>query len=728
MSEGRQDQRARDLGLRRRLAVPDAGLSGLVGGALGRLWAGTAATFEREMDAGRGFLWLPVLFGTGILVYFALPSEPSLIALAVSLAAAIYFTFDRRRDPVPRRLVIVAAAVLAGVVAAKARTDLVDAPALPHEMTVNVTGWIAAAEESGATGKRVRVLVDSIEGLTSAETPRKVRVTIRTRADSLAVGDPISVLARLSPPIGPVMPGGYDFAFFPYYEQVGGVGFAFGAAKPADLGPPPLSIRLLQPLARLRDAIRKRVEQALPGDDGHIAAALIMGDQRGISTKTQEAMRASGLGHILAISGLHMALVAGSVFWLIRALLALSPALALNYAIKKWAAVGALIVATIYLGISGAGVSTLRAWVMLTIMLVAVLLDRRALTLRNVALAALVILVFTPESLLSISFQMSFAATVALVAAYQALAARADRASLTAGDHSFFGRVRRSAGALFLTSLVAGLATTPFAIFYFQRLAPLTLVANMAAAPVVGFVVMPMALLSVLAMPFGLEVYPLHVMQWGLAWLVGVAERTAAWSAGLGAVPMPPAAAILLAVAGFLWLTLWWERWRFAGVVPMAAAMAVAAFAPRPDVLVDDAASAVALRGADGRLSILGGKGARFEISYWLRADADPRPPDDASLASGTACDPLGCVGRASGQTIAFARSRDAFADDCREADVVISALPAPKGCAARALVIDRSSLGRYGAHALYRDGDGFKVVTAYPAVRRPFMPPAQIP
>ena len=482
---------------------------------------------------------------------------------------------------------------------------------------------------------------------------------------------------------------------------------------------------MLEPLAHLRNAIRLRIEQALPGDDGHIAAALIMGDQRGISTKTQEAMRASGLGHILAISGLHMALVAGSVFWLIRALLALSPTLALNYPIKKWAAVGALIVATVYLGISGASVATLRAWVMLAIMLAAILLDRRALTLRNVALAALVILLFSPESLLSISFQMSFAATVALVAAYQAFAARADRASLATRDRSIFGRVRRSVGALLLTSLVAGLATAPFAIFYFQRLAPLTLVANMTAAPVVGFVVMPMALLSVLAMPFGLEVYPLHVMQWGLAWVVGVAERTASWSSGFGAVAMPPATAILLAVAGFLWLALWRERWRLAGLVPMAAAVAVAAFAPRPDVLVDDAASAVAIRGADGRLSILGGKGARFEVTYWLRADADPRPADDPSLASGTACDRLGCVGKMAGYTIAFARSRDAFADDCREADVVISALPAPKGCSTRALVIDGDRLGRYGAHALYLEGDGLRVVTAYPAVRRPFMPPA---
>jgi ComEC/Rec2-related protein len=262
-----------------------------------------------------------------------------------------------------------------------------------------------------------------MEGVTPRNLPVNARVTVRSKADVLSVGDPISLKASLGPPPGPVMPGGYDFSFTPFYQRIGAVGFAFGGAAPATLGPPLLSIRLLEPLAHLRDKLRRRIEESLPGDYGHIAAALIMGDQRGIDEDTQNAMRASGLGHILSISGLHLALVAGSVFWLLRALLALSPTLALAYPIKKWAATGALIVATIYLGISGAEVATVRSYVMLG----AILIDRRALTLRNVALAALVILVFSPESLLSISFQMSFAATIAVIATYEAFARRADR-------------------------------------------------------------------------------------------------------------------------------------------------------------------------------------------------------------------------------------------------------------------------------------------------------------
>jgi competence protein ComEC len=552
-------------------------------------------------------------------------------------------------------------------------------------------------------------------------------VTIRNQADALSVGDPISVLASLSPPGGPVMPGGYDFAFVPFYERIGAVGFAFGAAKPADIGPAPLAIRLAEPLAHLRDAIRIRIEEALPGDYGHIAAALIMGDQRGIAEGTQDAMRASGLGHILSISGLHLALVAGSVFWLIRALLALSPTLALNYPIKKWAAAAALAVATFYLGISGAEVATVRSYVMLAIMLGAILIDRRALTLRNVALAALLILIFSPESLLSISFQMSFAATVALIATYEAIAARADRSLADMADRTVFGRIREQVGTLFLTSLVAGLATAPFGAFYFQRVAPLTIVANMAVAPAIGFVVMPMVLLAVVAMPFGLELFPLTAMKWGLAWMVAVAEKTAAWSAGFGGIAMPPPGALLLMVGGFLWLALWRERWRFAGLVPIVVALPLAFLGPRPDILIDEAGAVAAVRGDDGRFSIIDAKGNTFEVENWLRADADLRKADAVDLNRGVACDALGCIANArGGQEVAFIKRPDAFAEDCRSAAVIISRLDAPPGCAARALVIDRDQLARFGAHALYVNGGGFRIETAYPEVRRPFMPPVR--
>lgn len=707
----------------------DGGRLHVLGARVARLAASLSTVFEREMEAARGFLWLPVVFAVGILTYFALPQEPWLRALAALTSALAAAAWLARANAGAFRLIVVLAAISAGLLAAKIRTDIAAAPVLPRGMTVTVTGWIAKAEETSRGGKRVRINIAAIEGFSAEETPANVRVTIRSGADALKVGDAITVLVNLGPPGGPVMPGGYDFSLFPFYERIGGVGFAYGAASPAEIGPPPLSVAFRMPLENLRDDIRRRIEAALPGDYGAIAAALVMGDQRGIAESTHEAMRASGLGHILSISGLHMALVAGSVFLLLRALLALSPTLALNYPIKKWAAAGAFLVATVYLGISGAEVATVRSYIMFAIMLAAVMLDRRALTLRNVALAAFVILVFSPESLLSISFQMSFAATIALIATYEALSARADRrlALTDAKDRAWAARAWAAVATLFLTSLVAGLVTAPFGAFYFQRVAPLTIVANMAVAPAVGLVVMPMVLASVLFMPFGLEALPLWVMQWGLWWMVTVAEVTAGWSEGWGGVRALPAASLVLAIAGLLWLALWRERWRLWGVVPIALAIPLAIAAPRPALLVDEDASAVAIRGDDGRLSILGGRGASFEVENWLRADADDRAPDAPDIHAGTACDPLGCIGQAAGiGMVAFVTRREAFVEDCRLAEVVVSRLPAPPDCALHALVIDREQLDRRGAHALYANDTAIRITTAYPEIRRPFMPPVR--
>jgi competence protein ComEC len=674
------------------------------------------------MESRRGFLWLPVAFGTGILVYFGLPVEPWLPPLGAATLGLALATWASRHRMATFRALVVATAVVAGLTAAKVRTDLVAAPVLSREATLTVAGWIAGLEAAG-NGARALIRVHRVDGALAGPAPHLVRVTIRTGAVELAVGDAVSVLARLTPPSGPQLPGGYDFALPAYYGGLGAYGFALGGARAADIGEAPLDIRLAVPLARLRDGIRRRIEAALPGEAGHIAAALVMGDQGGISEDAQAAMRASGLGHILSISGLHMALVAGSAFWLIRALLALSATLALTRPIRQWAAAGALAVATAYLGISGAAIATQRSYVMLAIMLLAVMVGRRAITLRNVAIAALLILAVAPESLLTASFQMSFAATAALVAAFEAMS-RASERRLTPPGRGAIAWLKRHAAGLFLTSLVAGVATAPFAAAHFQRLAPLTLLANVAAMPAIGILVMPMALATVLLMPVGLEAWPLQVMDAGLAWVMAVATATADWSAGYGSVPMMGTGLLLLAVCGFLWLALWGERWRRAGLVPLLAALPLAGLAPRADVIVSPDGTAAAVRADDGRLRILGADA--FAAETWLRADGDPRAVDDASVRAGVACDRIGCVAELKGGgTVALVLRPDAFAEDCRLATVVVSRFTAPRGCAARAVVVDEAPLDAGGAHALYRDGDGFRIEAAFPAARRPFMLPA---
>ena len=691
------------------------------------------AVFEREMDAGRGFLWLPVFFGIGILVYFALPAEPSALAVA-GLAFAIAGAAWCCRGTIGLgRTLLALAAIAFGLTTIKLRTDFASAPVLRHETTATVTGWVEAREGTPSGGARIYLRVASISGVKPAETPYRVRFVLRSGVAGIAVGDPISLKARLQPTSGPVLPGGQDFAFVSFYQRIGGVGFAYGAPIVTDLGPAPLSIRLAEPLAALRETIRERIEAALPGDDGRIAASLIMGDKGPISDKTQNDMRASGLGHVLAIAGLHMALVAGSMFWLVRALLALSPRLALTQPIKKWAAGVALATGLLYVAISGAGIATDRSFIMLAIMLVAVMLDRAALTLRNVAIAAFIILIFWPESLLSVSFQMSFAATVSLIAGYEALRGMAARRPiLTDMRHAgLLGWLRQHARTLLMTALLGGIATTPFAAYHFQRVAPLTLIANLAAMPAVTFIVMPMALATAILMPFGLESVPLAIMRYGIEWMTFVASKAAEWSAGIGSVRMIPALALLIAVAGFLWLALWRERWRFAGVPLLLAALPIALLAPQPEILVDQNGLAAAGRGSDGRFQIVG-KEDKFEVENWLRADGDPRAANAKAEAGHSAgCDALGCIGKlADGGDVALIRMPDALDEDCRTASVLITRFPPPPGCTARATVIDHETLVRGGSEALYRLPAGesaaapkFRIESAYPAIHRPYMP-----
>jgi competence protein ComEC len=265
----------------------------------------------------------------------------------------------------------------------------------------------------------------------------------------------------------------------------------------------------------LRANVNARIRAALPDETGEIAVALITGERGGISDEVNQAMRYSGLAHILSISALHMVIMAGTVFWLVRALLALVPGLALRYPIKKLAAV------SFYLVLSGAPVPTVWSWIMMSIVLIAVMLDRPALTMRNVALAALAILIVAPESLFDPSFEMSFAAVVGLVALYEWLSERG-RQSLKEVS-PLWATLRRGAGLVggaAATTLVAGTAVAPFAVYHFHRMTHYGLIANLVAAPLVSLLIMPMALLSLLAMPFGLEAWPLKAMSLGIdSWL-----------------------------------------------------------------------------------------------------------------------------------------------------------------------------------------------------------------
>ena len=408
-----------------------------------------------------------------------------------------------------------------------------------------------------------------------------------------------------------------------YFQGIGASGFVLGKVHPAAApAPPGLWLRYAAVLDGMREGINRRIHAVLPGDRGSIASALITGKRNAISDPVSDAFYVSSLAHVLAISGYHMAVVAGIVFFVIRAGLALIPSLAGRYPIKKWAAAAALVAATFYLLLSGASVSTQRAFIMISIVLIGVMLDRPALTFRTISIAAFAVLLFTPSAVVHPSFQMSFAAALALIAAYQyGLPWRAQGRHVGGARVALWGG-REIAGVV-LASVVAGLATTPYSAFHFHRLAPYGVLANLAAMPVISVWVMPMGILGVLTMPFGFDAFFWKLMGNGVDWMIAVVLWVAHLPGAVGQIHAFGTGPLLLATAGLLLLCLLRSPLRWSGaVLALAASLWVLAL-PRPDVLIAADGQTAAMRGVDGKLSILHAGRDTFAIKEWLMADGD---------------------------------------------------------------------------------------------------------
>jgi competence protein ComEC len=657
-------------------------------------------------DGDRLFLWAPVLMATGVAAYFTIAFEPPLTtALAApALLALVCILFRQRAGPA--QLAAAFLCVALGFASASLRTHLVAGPVLEKARAGLLTGRVVSVQQT-ETGGLVAVLAPrAFAGMPADRLPRQVRVNLRLKEAVLAPGAMVSLRVRLMPPPEPVLPGGFDYARQVWFESLGGVGFAYTA--PVRIEAPDGAAAAL---AKFRGRIGARIREVIGGPAGAVSAALVTGERAAIPKAVAADLRAAGLAHVLAISGLHMMLFGGSVFWLVRAGLALVPRLVLYYPIKKWAAAVALIGATFYLAISGAAIATQRAWIMITLMFVAIMLDRPALSLRNVALAAIVILLWRPESLLGASFQMSFAAVVALIAFYESEAVRRLTSSPNRiGFENLPHRIGAYALGLAFTSIVAGAATGAIGAFHFNRIAVYGLAGNMAAMPLVGIVVMPMALLALLLMPFGLDAPALWLMGAGVDGMLRVAHEVASWDGADSLIADAPLYALLLLVFGGLWLALWRESWRYLGVVPMLLGFALWGAAPKPDVLIDRDAALFAVRTADGQL-VLGAARPAYTAEQWLRHDGDGRSPQEAALSPYMNCDTEGCVYReAERPVIAFAATLDAAMEDCAVADIVVVKVPLPwrarRSCGA-ALVVDYFDLWRKGATTLTFNADG---------------------
>ncbi len=691
----------------------------------GSFGATLRSLFAREAGHRTGFLWLPTALGLGILLYFAAREEPALWAgPAVALAALPFAVLLRGAG---RVVAIAFLFVMLGFAGATVRTALMASPMLDREVFGMVSGFVETVDIL-QTRQRATLRVTAIEGVAQAALPYRVRIGLAGRS-GVEPGSFLTIRARLMPPSEPALPGGYDFRREAFFRATGGVGYAIGAATPATApAPAPLDLRALAAIDRWRNSLTMRIATAIGAEPGALAAALITGKRGLIPEPTNDDLRASGLYHIVSISGLHMVLAAGVMFWSLRALFAAFPGIALRYPIKKYAAVGAMFGATAYCIFSGSEVATVRSLVMTLVMLGAILFDRPALAMRNLAISAILVLLVEPEALLGPSFQMSFAAVGCLIAAN-----RVWQDWRTGQPEREHGATRRAGMKLLMaflaigaTTLVATLATAPFSAHHFHRLNPLGLIGNALGIPLVSLVVMPCAVAGTLLVPFGLDGIVWAIMGEGVRGVLIVAtwvasfENASITTAHVHGIGFALLVLALLVFIGFRTIL------RAAALVPIVIAIPFLRSPALPDIVVNQDGRTALVRAQDGRYRLLAvGAPKRFTLSQWLPALDDAREPGAASLREGTRCDKSGCVGHlVDGRSVALVIDRASLREDCQRADIVISNLPSIAACTRQGhRLLDKTHFDRYGATLIHsRSSSEWKTQTTLdPTIDRPW-------
>jgi len=573
---------------------------------------------EAAAQGLRWRLWAPVAFGAGGAVYFSLRSEPALWPLLLAAVACVAVWLTARRRGGRRSLtwpLMMLACLASGLAAAKLRTEMIAAPIAPAlgEPTV-IEAWVIDVDGPGQRGARVVVAPVWIRGLAPAQTPVRLRATVR--GEPPRPGEAIRLFAILNPPPAPASPGAYDFGRNAYFQGLGGVAFALGETRRIDLPPAPWRLRLAMAVNSARYALAERIVARLGERTGGIAAAMTTSHETWISPADMDLMRDSGLAHILSVSGLHMAIVGGFVFFAVRLGVAAWPWLALRVPGKKVAALAGLTAIGVYLVVSGAPPPAERAAITASIAFLAILLDRQAVTMHGLAVAAFVVLLIQPEAIVTPGFQMSFAATAALVALVEAWPRRIREISAPwpiVAVQRFGGWLTAAVAA----SVVAGLATGPFAMQHFNRTAMYGLLANLGTAPVADFILMPALALGAALEPLGLGGPFLAVAGWGVDLMLAIGGWTAGLPGAVRTVASAPDHVLPVAFMGILFVCLWRGRLRWLGV-PLAAAVLIWPRAPTPDLWIGDEGTNAAFHREATAVVVRPGV-REFAVDLWSR-------------------------------------------------------------------------------------------------------------
>jgi competence protein ComEC len=654
---------------------------------------------------GHLFPWLAVFLGAGIAIWFALPWEPDVpFYLAAAVLGTVAGAAALRGPEGWRPLAAAACALALGMIAAGWRAHDIRSPMLEFRYYGPIEGRLVEVDRSQSDALRLTLDQVVLSDVSPDRTPVRVRISLQGGAVPVTPpvpGQRLMMTGHLAAPEGAVEPGGFNFRRMAYFDQLGGVGYT---RNPVLLLAPPADGA--QWIDRLRTHLSQGIMTAVPGDAGAFSSGVLTGDQSGLSQDAVRDLRDSSLAHLLAISGMNMVFIVGFVFLLLRWGIALVPPLALRIPAKKVAAALSLGLAYFYLMLSGANVATERAFIMIAVALVAIMLDRRAITLRTAAISAILILLTKPESLVEAGFQMSFAATLALIAGFGALDREVMRQRMPRWAIHVF--------TLVLSSVIGGFATAPFAAAHFNRFSDYGLLANILTVPVMGAVVMPAGVMAALLAPFGLAGIPLWVMEQGARWILFVADWVSSLEGSVTAIPAPGPLALPLITMGGLILILWRGRSRQLGVLPILLALGLWIAADRPALLIASDGSIVGLDGPDGRaLSV--SRGGGFLARTWLEDDGDltdqvaaaARPGFDGPVAARSFA-----LGDVRGVALRGKAGLAQLDEACATADIVILNMLAearPAGC----LLLDLKVLRQTGSVAVVPEADGYRLVAA---------------
>jgi len=586
-----------------------------------------------------------------------------------------------------------------GVALIWARSELVGAAPIERPGSMVVAGKVLERIEQPADD-RVRMVLATREASGRAI---KVRVNLTLDQDDprLREGAVVRLKARLMPPAPPMLPGGYDFAraaWFEGYAATGSVQGPVTVLQAADGAP------LLAPLQR---RLSEHVRRQLDGSPGAIAAAFASGDRGSISEADEQAMRDAGLTHLLSISGLHVSAVIAGAYFLAITLLALWPWLTLRVRLPLVAAgIGAL-AGIGYTLLTGAEVPTVRSCVGAVLVLGALALGREPLSLRMLAVGAIFVLLLWPESVAGPSFELSFAAVIAIIALHASAPARA---FLAPREEAWLTRLARHAAMLLLTGFVIEIALMPIVLFHFHRAGIYGAFANVIAIPLVTFASMPLIALAL--------VFDLVGLGEPVWWLAGKSLELMLWIAHTaasqpGAVELMPQmgwGTFALFVAGGLWLALWRGKARLWGLASTALATGLLLVTPAPDLLVAGDGRNVGIATPDGRLLLLHDSRSDFTRDNFKELAGVEAEPVALEQWPGAECNTDFCaltLHRAGRDwRLLMSRSRyqvdaEVLAAACARADIVVSDRWLPRTCLPKRLKADGKLLARTGGMSI---------------------------